>query len=181
MEIHHNKHHQGYIDKLNEALKAHPELQKKSLEQLLSTIEALPESVRTAIRNQGGGTWNHTFFWPIMKPNGGGLPKGKIAEQIKKIFGGFEPMQEQFNTAAKGVFGSGWAWLVVDKQGALKIISTPNQDTPISAGVLPVIGLDVWEHAYYLKYQNKRPDYINAWWHVVNWDQAEENYLKIMG
>lgn len=179
MEIHHDKHHQGYVDKLNEALQKAPELQSKPLVQLLRELPSLPESVRMAIRNQGGGHLNHSFFWLLMKKNGGGMPKGKIAEIIKKTFGSFDAFQEQFNNTAKTVFGSGWAWLVITKEGNLKIVSTANQDTPISQDMKPVLGLDVWEHAYYLKYQNKRPDYINAWWHVINWDTVEENYRQV--
>jgi superoxide dismutase, Fe-Mn family len=181
MEVHYTKHHQAYIDKLNEALTRAPELQNKPLEELLKSLNAIPETVRTAIRNQGGGTLNHAEFWLMMRKNGGGEPTGTIAQEIQKKFGAFAAMQEQFNAAAKGVFGSGWTWLCVDKDGQLMITATHNQDTPISEGRTPVLGLDVWEHAYYLKYQNKRPDYITAWWHVINWDYVEEKFRAAHG
>jgi superoxide dismutase, Fe-Mn family len=177
MEIHHDKHHQAYVDNLNKALEDHPELQTKSLAWLLKNLNTISDSAtRTAVENNGGGHWNHSFFWTIMKPHGGGKPKGALAKAITKKFKTFDAFKEQFNAASKKVFGSGWAWLCVDKNGQLVIISTPNQDSPISANLTPIIGLDVWEHAYYLKYQNKRPDYITAWWNVINWDQAEKNY-----
>ena len=179
MEIHHDRHYQGYINKLNAALEKHPELTKKSLAELLLSLDSLPIDVRTAIRNNGGGTYNHAFFWKIMTPQGGGQPGGKLGDAIKKDFGSFDAFQDKFNTAAKTVFGSGWAWLCLDKSGKLQVISTPNQDCPISKDLIPVLGLDVWEHAYYLKYQNKRPDYITAWWHVINWEQAEENFINV--
>lgn len=181
MEIHYTKHHQAYVNNLNKAVENYPELQNRNLSELLKDLSALPDPVRIAIRNQGGGDFNHSMFWPLMKKNGGGQPKGKLAEAIKDIFQDFSRFQEEFNTAAKGVFGSGWAWLCIDTDGKLLITSTPNQDNPISKGYQPVLGLDVWEHAYYLKYQNRRPDYIAAWWHVVNWDQAEDNYRKLIG
>lgn len=180
MEIHHDKHHASYVDKLNEALKDHPELQKKSVEQLLLSLDSIPEAIRTAVRNQGGGHANHSMFWTLMKKNGGGQPKGKVAEAIDTAFGSFDAMQEKFNANAKAVFGSGWSWLSVDHDGQLVLSSTPNQDSPLSKGLQPIFGLDVWEHAYYLKYQNKRPDYISAWWHVVNWEQVEENYRAVV-
>jgi len=180
MEVHYNKHYQGYINKLNAALEGNIELQNTPLEQMLAHLNALPADIATAVRNNGGGTLNHTMFWTLMKPNGGGDPKGKVAEVIKQTFGSFEAFKEQFNATAKTVFGSGWAWLSVDKNGKLVISSTINQDTPLSQGMTPIMGLDVWEHAYYLKYQNRRPDYINAWWHVINWDQVEENYRAIV-
>lgn len=180
MEIHYTKHHQGYVNNLNKAVENYTELQNRDLGELLKDLSALPDPVRTAIRNQGGGDFNHSMFWLLMKKNGGGQPKGLLAEAIQKIFQDFSAFQEEFNTAAKGVFGSGWAWLCIDSQGKLLVTSTPNQDNPISKSYQPVIGLDVWEHAYYLKYQNRRPDYIGAWWHVVNWDQAEENYRAII-
>lgn len=176
MEIHHTKHHQAYIDNLNKALAQVPELQQKPLAELLSNLDAVPESVRTIIRNHGGGHYNHSAFWLYLAKNGGGEPKGPVGQEIKKIFGTFAAFQDQFNTAAKGVFGSGWAWLCVAQNGQLKIVPTPNQDTPLAQGLQPILGLDVWEHAYYLKYQNRRPDYINAWWHVINWERVEENY-----
>ena len=176
MEIHHNKHHQGYVNNLNEALENRPELQKIPLIQMLEDINKIPEDVRTAIRNNGGGHFNHSMFWTLMKNNGGGEPRGKIADEIKKTFGNFAVFKEIFNTNAKKVFGSGWSWLSLDKNGKLVATTTSNQDTPLAQGLTPIMGLDVWEHAYYLKYQNRRPDYINAWWNVVNWDQIEENY-----
>ncbi len=179
MEIHYTKHHQTYIDNLNKALTAHPELQSKPLSELLINLDQLPADIRTAVRNQGGGHANHTLFWTIMKPQGGGKPKGLVGQEITKIWTTVEHFQEQFNTAAKGVFGSGWAWLVVDATGKLAILSLPNQDSPLKQGVTPIMGLDVWEHAYYLQYQNRRPDYISAWWSVINWDQVEENYRAI--
>lgn len=180
MEIHHDKHHAGYVDKLNEALKDYPELQKKSVEQLLISLDSIPEAIRTAVRNQGGGHANHSMFWTLMKKNGGGQPKDKVAQAIDTAFGSFDAMQEKFNANAKAVFGSGWSWLSVDHDGQLVLSSTPNQDSPLSKGLEPIFGLDVWEHAYYLKYQNKRPDYISAWWHVINWEQVEENYRAII-
>ncbi|HEV2916207.1 MAG TPA: superoxide dismutase [Candidatus Babeliales bacterium] len=180
MEIHYTKHHQGYIDKVNAALEGHSNLQHQTVDVLLADLNRIPESIRTTIRNNGGGHYNHAFFWPLMKKNGGGEPKGHIGAAIKQFFGDFATFQEQFNTAAKGVFGSGWAWLVIDKQNILKIISTPNQDCPISQGFKPIMGLDVWEHAYYLLYQNRRPDYINAWWHVLNWQHIEDNYNTML-
>jgi superoxide dismutase, Fe-Mn family len=178
MEIHYTKHHLAYVTKLNAALEAHEALQKEPLERLLSDLSRVPEAIRTDVRNNGGGDFNHTFFWPLMKKNGGGEPEGHIGAAIKQTFGDFARFQEQFNTSAKSVFGSGWAWLVLDTNGMLKIISTPNQDTPLAQGLKPVMGLDVWEHAYYLKYQNRRPDYINSWWHVLNWSTIESNYTS---
>lgn len=179
MEIHYTKHHQAYIDNLNKALENQPELQEKTLAELLQNINALPESVRTAIRNNGGGHYNHSLFWPLMKKNGGGEPKGRTKDLINKTFGNFNTFQERFNAASKSVFGSGWAWLCVAPNGEIKIVPLPNQDSPLSHNMHPIFGLDVWEHAYYLKYQNRRPDYINAWWHVVNWEQVEENYALL--
>lgn len=171
MEIHHNKHHQGYVNNLNAALEKAPELQNKSLDDLLRDLDAVPESIRTAVRNNGGGHWNHSLFWQIMGPNAGGEPGGKLADAIKSSFGGFDQFKEKFTAAATGRFGSGWAWLINDG-GKLTIDSTPNQDNPVMQGKHPILGLDVWEHAYYLKYQNRRPDYIGAWWNVVNWDEV---------
>jgi superoxide dismutase, Fe-Mn family len=176
MEIHHDRHHKAYVDNLNAALAKHPDLQQVSIMELLWNLESIPEDIQLAVRNNGGGHYNHSFFWQIMKKNGGGKPKGKIAEEIQKAFGNFEAFQDQFNTAAKSVFGSGWAWLVLDSEGNPIITTTPNQDVPLYDGDIPVLGLDVWEHAYYLKYQNKRVDYIQAWWHVIDWDMVEENY-----
>lgn len=180
MEVHHDKHHAGYVDKLNKALEDYPELQKKSVEQLLVSLDTLPGDVRKEVRNQGGGHANHSMFWTLMKQNGGGLPQGKVAQAIDATFGSFEAMQETFNTNAKGVFGSGWSWLSVAPDGQLVLSSTANQDSPLSQGLQPIFGLDVWEHAYYLKYQNRRPDYISAWWHVINWEQVEENYRAVI-
>jgi superoxide dismutase, Fe-Mn family len=176
MELHHDKHQQAYIDGLNKALQTYPELQKVPLVELLSKLHDIPEGIRTAVRNSGGGELNHSMFWLMMKKDGGGDPKGKVADAIKKKFGNFGVFKEEFDTAAKSRFGSGWAWLVVNKKGDLEITSTANQDTPFSVGLTPILGLDVWEHAYYLKYENRRVDYIKAWWNVVNWDQIEENY-----
>lgn len=180
MEIHHDKHHAGYVNNLNIALENYPELQKKSVEQLLQSLDTVPEAVRTAVRNQGGGHANHSMFWTLMKKDGGGLPQGKVAQAIIKTFGSFDAMQATFNTNAKAVFGSGWSWLSVASDGQLVLSSTANQDSPLSRGSQPILGLDVWEHAYYLKYQNKRPDYISAWWHVINWEQVEENYRAVI-
>jgi Fe-Mn family superoxide dismutase len=178
MEIHYTKHHQTYINNLNAALEKHPDLQGKSVEDLLKNLNAIPEDIRIAVRNNGGGHLNHTMFWPMMSPNGGGEPKGELAGVINSAFGSFANFKDQFSKAAAGRFGSGWAWLCVDKGGKLTITSTPNQDNPISDGLKPVLGLDVWEHAYYLKYQNRRADYITAWWNVVNWDQIAKNYAS---
>ncbi|HSW73790.1 MAG TPA: superoxide dismutase [Candidatus Limnocylindria bacterium] len=181
MEIHHTKHHQAYIDNLNKALASYPEWQNKPVEQLLLHLSQLPEAIQTAVRNNGGGHFNHSLFWKMMKPHAGGTPQGPVGQEITKVFGSFAAAQEQFTTAAKTVFGSGWAWLCVDKDGKLVIRTTPNQDNPIAQGLQPILGLDVWEHAYYLKYQNRRPDYITAWWHVINWEDVEENYRKVIG
>ncbi len=180
MEIHHSRHHQGYVNNLNKALAKHPDLQVKPVEELLSNLDAIPEDIRLAIGNHGGGHYNHSLFWTIMNKDGGGEPVGLVGDAINKFFGTFAAMQDAFNTTAKKVFGSGWAWLSVDSEGMLVISSTCNQDSPVSRGLQPILGLDVWEHAYYLKYQNKRPDYINAWWHVINWEQVEEYYRAIL-
>jgi len=177
MELHYTKHHQTYVTKLNEALAKHPEIADKPLEELLRNLDAVPEDIRTAVRNHGGGHSNHSFFWTIMGPKAGGEPTGTSAQAIIQTFGDAAKFKEQFAAAAAGVFGSGWAWLVSDK-GKLAIVTTPNQDSPLMKGQKPVLGLDVWEHAYYLKYQNKRPDYIEAWWNVVNWNEVEANFLK---
>lgn len=171
MEIHHTKHHQGYVTNLNAALEKAPDLQNKSLEELLGGIDSVPEGIRTAVRNNGGGHWNHSMFWQIMGPGTGGEPTGKLAEAMKSEFGGFAQFKEKFAAAATGRFGSGWAWLLAEG-GKLSIESTPNQDNPVMQGKSPILGLDVWEHAYYLKYQNRRADYIGAWWNVVNWDEV---------
>ncbi|GEN46534.1 superoxide dismutase [Alkalibacillus haloalkaliphilus] len=175
MNIHHTKHHNTYVTKLNAALEGHADLQDKSLEELLQNLDSLPSDIQTAVRNNGGGHANHTLFWTILSPNGGGEPTGELAEKIKEAFGSFDQFKEDFAAAGAGRFGSGWAWLVV-KNGNVEITSTPNQDTPVMEGVTPILGLDVWEHAYYLKYQNRRPDYINAFWNVVNWDEVSKRY-----
>jgi Fe-Mn family superoxide dismutase len=180
MEIHYTKHHQKYVDELNAALVNYPLLQVKSLEELFSEINTYPAPLATAITNNGGGHLNHSFFWRLMKKNAQLEPSGPVAQAIKRSFGHFNAFQDQFNTAAKKVFGSGWAWLCVDKQGQLVVMSTPNQNPPLLSLCHPILGLDVWEHAYYLKYQNKRPDYIAAWWHVINWQQVEDNYHAIL-
>lgn len=170
MELHHSKHHQTYVDKLNAALESAPELKGRSLESLLTDLESLPESVRTAIRNNGGGHYNHSLFWQWMSPNGGGEPTGVLAEAIKEKYGSFQNFVDEFTTKSLSVFGSGWVWLQPD----LYIMTTPNQDSPISGGLdAPLLGLDVWEHAYYLDYKNKRDDYIKAWWNVVNWEYVQ--------
>ncbi len=179
MEIHYTGHHAAYVKNLNEALNDYPKLQEKSLTDLLSDLNALPEKVRTSVRNNAGGDYNHTFFWPLMTKNALPGPLEKSAQAINKTFGSFQQFQKHFNDAAKSRFGSGWAWLVVNKQGNLEVTSTANQDCPLSQEQIPVLGLDVWEHAYYLKYQNKRVDYIQAWWHVVNWEQVEDNFRTI--
>jgi Fe-Mn family superoxide dismutase len=170
MEIHHTKHHQAYVNNLNAALEKAPQLEGKSLDDLMRGINSVPETVRTAVRNNGGGHWNHSMFWELMGPNKGGEPRGKIGDAIKSSFGDFAKCKEQFAAAAAGRFGSGWAWLIDEGNGKLSITSTPNQDNPLMDGKKAILGLDVWEHAYYLKYQNKRPDYVAAWWNVVNWD-----------
>jgi len=179
MAIHHGKHHQAYVNNLNTALEKYPDLQQKNVVELLSNLEAVPADIRTAVRNNGGGHANHSLFWPCMSPKGGGQPKGQLAEAINENFGSFEAFKAQFSQAAATRFGSGWAWLVVDDKGKLVIISTPNQDNPISEGLVPILGLDVWEHAYYLNYQNRRPDYIAAWWEVVNWDEVSANLMSV--
>lgn len=176
MEIHHGKHHQGYVNKLNAALEGHSDLQNKSAEDLLKDLNAVPESIRTAVRNNGGGHANHSLFWPCMSPDGGGTPSGDLAAAINSAFGSFDAFKEQFSNAAATRFGSGWGWLCVNSNGGLEVTSTPNQDNPLSDGLTPILGLDVWEHAYYLNYQNRRAAYIDAWWNVVNWDQVAQNY-----
>jgi Fe-Mn family superoxide dismutase len=171
MEIHHTKHHQAYIDNANAALEKHPDLASKSVEELLGNLNAVPEDIRPVIRNHGGGHANHTLFWTVLKKDAG-KPSGDVAAAIDKAFGSFDTFKTQFETAAKSRFGSGWAWLSVKKDGGLTVTSTPNQDSPLSEGLTPILGLDVWEHAYYHKYQNKRPDYVAAFWNVVNWDEV---------
>ncbi|MGF1995700.1 superoxide dismutase [Enterococcus casseliflavus] len=177
MHLHHDKHHNTYVTNLNAAIEKHPELGEKTVEELLADFSSVPEDIQTAVRNNGGGHANHTFFWEILGPNAGGEPTGAIKEAIEESFGSFEDFKEEFKTAATGRFGSGWAWLVV-KDGKLAITSTANQDSPLMDGQTPVLGLDVWEHAYYLKYKNVRPDYINAFWSVVNWDKVNEYFAK---
>jgi Fe-Mn family superoxide dismutase len=175
MQIHHGKHHQAYVNNLNAAIEKAPELADKSLDELMRGINSVPEAVRTAVRNNGGGHWNHSLFWQVMGPGKGGEPTGKLADAIKSAFGDFAKFKEQFGAAAAGRFGSGWAWLINDG-GKLSITSTPNQDNPLMEGKNAILGLDVWEHAYYLKYQNRRPDYITAWWNVVNWDEVATRF-----
>ncbi|WP_430608277.1 superoxide dismutase [Fe] [Enterococcus sp. DIV2379] len=177
MHLHHDKHHNTYVTNLNAAIEKHPELGEKTVEELLADFSSVPEDIQTAVRNNGGGHANHTFFWEILGPNAGGEPTGAIKEAIDEAFGSFEDFKEEFKAAATGRFGSGWAWLVV-KDGKLAITSTANQDSPLMDGQTPVLGLDVWEHAYYLKYKNVRPDYINAFWSVVNWDKVNEYFAK---
>jgi Fe-Mn family superoxide dismutase len=181
MEIHHDKHHAGYTNKLNAALEGHAEWANKSIEDILGSLNQVPEDIRTAVRNNGGGFANHSLFWTVMSPNGGGEASGDVGAAISSAFGDFASFKDQFSSAATGRFGSGWAWLVVDGAGSLKVVSTPNQDSPISDGLTPVLGLDVWEHAYYLKYQNKRGDYVSAWWNVVNWAHVDELYKQAKG
>ncbi|CEP77801.1 MAG: superoxide dismutase [Defluviitoga tunisiensis] len=180
MEIHYTKHHATYVNKLNEALEKHPELMNKNLEDLLKDLDNIPSDIRTTVRNNGGGHYNHTLFWSIMGPNGSRKPIGKLAQRIDEVFGSFDKFKLEFSDSALNRFGSGWAWLVLDKYGHLSIISTPNQDNPIMIGLYPILGIDVWEHAYYLKYQNRRAEYIESWWNVVNWEEVEKNYLNIV-
>lgn len=177
MEIHHTKHHQAYITNVNKALEGHPDLAAKSICDLMKGLASVPESIRTAVRNNGGGHWNHSLFWTIMAPNGGGAPTGDLGNAITGTFGSFDNFKQQFTQAATTRFGSGWAWLSLDK-GKLVVESTANQDTPISEGRTPILGLDVWEHAYYLHYQNRRPDYIAAFWNVVNWPEVARRFDK---
>ena len=176
MRIHHSKHHQGYVNNLNAALEKHPELADKSLEELLGDLDSVPEDIRTAVRNNGGGHANHSLFWPCMAPGSGGTPSGELGDTIDSTFGSFDAFVEMFSKAAATRFGSGWAWLCVDGNGGLVVTSTANQDNPVSDGLKPILGLDVWEHAYYLNYQNRRPDYVKAWWNVVNWERVSENF-----
>lgn len=173
MRIHHGKHHAAYIAKLDAALEKHPDLQSKSLDELMGDLASVPEDIRTAVRNNGGGHWNHSMFWQVMGPNAGGDPTGKVAEAITASFGNFDNLKDQFAKAAVGRFGSGWVWIVVDGD-TLSVVSTPNQDNPLMDGKCAILGLDVWEHAYYLNYQNRRPDYVKAWWNVVNWVEVNK-------
>lgn len=180
MELHYTKHHQTYLDNLNTALEKHSELQKSSIENLLTNISQIPQDIQTAVRNNGGGYYNHALFWEWMK-KGGGAPRGKSAVEIEKAFGDYETFKQKFSSEAKSKFGSGWAWLCLNKKGNLVITVSSDQDSPISEGLTPILGLDVWEHAYYLKYQNRRVDYIQAWWNVVNWDRVEELFIQNCG
>ena len=177
MQIHHGKHHAAYVKNLNDALDKHPDLKSKSVEDLLKSLNSIPEDIRTAVRNNGGGHMNHTMFWEIMGPHKGGEPHGAIGDAIKGAFGSFDAFKEQMNKGGAARFGSGWVWLV-ESHGKLSVESTANQDNPISDGKHPVMGIDVWEHAYYLKYQNRRPDYLAAWWNVVNWDAVGKRLHK---
>jgi len=176
MILHHDKHHAAYVTNLNAALEGYPDLQSKSIEELIRNLSAVPEAIRTAVRNHGGGHLNHTIFWDIMTPGGAKQPVGELAEAINATFGSFENFKKQFNDAGLKRFGSGWAWLIVTNSGKLEVVSTANQDSPLSEGHHVVIGNDVWEHAYYLKYQNRRGEYLEAWWNVVNWDKALERF-----
>ena len=178
MQIHHDKHHQAYTDKLNAALEKYPDLQAKPIEKLLKDLDSVPEEIRLAVRNHGGGYYNHSLFWKMMKKGGGGEAAGELKTKLDQDFGSFEEFKKQFSEVAATVFGSGWAWLVKDPAGKLAIVKTPNQDSPISQGQFPLLGIDVWEHAYYLKYQNRRPEYIENWWNVVNWEQVEALFLE---
>ena len=179
MTIHHDKHHGAYVSKLNDAVQGHADLSSKTVEELISNLDAVPEAIRPAVRNNGGGHANHTLFWENMTPGGYKEPTGELADAIKAAFGSFDSFKEKFNNAGATRFGSGWAWLVKSKDGKLDIISTPNQDSPLMDGHQPILGNDVWEHAYYLKYQNRRPDYLAAWWNVVNFDKVAEQFKKL--
>ena len=181
MEIHHGKHHQAYVTNLNAALEKHPELQSKSVEELLRGINSVPEDIRTAVRNNGGGHWNHSMFWNWMAPNAGGAPTGKAGDAINAAFGSFDNFKTEWGKAGAARFGSGWAWLSVEKSGKLVVESTPNQDNPYMTGKTPILGVDVWEHAYYLLYQNRRPDYLAAWWNTVDWNAVDNRYKAAKG
>lgn len=181
MEIHHGKHHATYVSKLNDAIAGHADLANKSLEDLLANLDNLPESIRTAVRNNGGGHANHTLFWQIMTPGGNSNISSELSAAMDSAFGGMSAFKEQFAAAAANRFGSGWAWLVAAPDGSVSITSTPNQDTPVMEGKTPILGLDVWEHAYYLHYQNRRPDYVSAWWNVVNWEEVSRRYKAVTG
>jgi Fe-Mn family superoxide dismutase len=178
MQIHHGKHHAAYVANLNKALESAPALANKTIEELLGTLDAVPEAIRTAVRNNGGGHYNHTLFWEIMKPGGPAAPSGDLAAAIAASFGSLDKMKDAVNAAGVGRFGSGWAWVVVEKGGTLVVTSTPNQDSPVMEGKTPILGVDVWEHAYYLKYQNRRADYLAAWWNVVNWHEVAARFAK---
>lgn len=181
MEIHHDRHHAGYVTNLNNALDGHADLQSKSVGDLLRDIGQVPTDIRTAVRNNGGGHANHSLFWTVMSPDGGGEPAGELGDAIADAFGAFGELRQRFNAAATGRFGSGWAWLVIDASGSLSVESTANQDSPLMEGKTPILGIDVWEHAYYLHYQNKRGDYVNAWWNVVNWDEVAKRFAGASG
>lgn len=181
MQIHHGKHHQAYITNLNNALKDHADLQSKTLEELLTNLDSVPEAIRTAVRNNGGGHYNHSLFWQIMGPNGGGEPTGALADAINADLGGFAAFKEAFTKAGLTRFGSGWAWLSVGKDGKLAVTSSPNQDSPLMEGATPILGNDVWEHAYYLKYQNRRPDYMAAWFNTINWSEVSRRFVAAKG
>lgn len=176
MQLHHGKHHQGYVNNLNKALEGNSDLESKSIEELLRDIDGVPEEIRTAVRNNGGGHANHSLFWSVMRPGSGGAPDGELGSAIDAAFGSFDEFKKKFNAAGGGQFGSGWAWLVVDDSGELQVYGLPNQDSPYMQGHTPILGADVWEHAYYLNYQNRRPEYLESWWAVVNWDQVAENF-----
>ncbi|HEX6132861.1 MAG TPA: superoxide dismutase [Longimicrobiales bacterium] len=178
MEIHHDKHHAAYTNKLNEALEKHPQLQSRSIDELLGGIDSIPEDIRTAVRNNGGGYVNHSMFWEIMGTGGGGEPSGPLADAIRKAFGSFSDFRQKVNAAGAGQFGSGWAWLVATGNG-IEVYSTANQDSPLMKGHRPILGVDVWEHAYYLKYQNRRPDYLEAWWNTLDWDEIGKRYAAM--
>ena len=180
-QLHHDKHHQTYVTNVNNALQGHDQLAAMSVDDLLRNIKQVPESIRTAVQNNAGGHSNHSMFWNIMTPNGGGEPTGNLASAIQQVFGSFDAFKTAFNDAGTKRFGSGWAWLVLDTNGKLQVISTANQDSPFMSGMYPVMGNDVWEHAYYLKYQNRRPEYLNAWWNVVNWDAIAHRYEQGRG
>ncbi|MFP3853354.1 MAG: superoxide dismutase [Anaerolineales bacterium] len=181
MRIHHDKHHAGYTKKLNGALDGHDDLQAKSIEELLADLNAIPSDIRTAVRNNGGGYANHSLFWSIMSPDGGGQPGGELGDAINEAFGSFGDFKQELTSTAAGQFGSGWGWLAVDGSGNLKVLSTANQDSPLSQGMTPILGVDVWEHAYYLNYQNERGSYLNAWWNTVNWDEVGRLYNEAVG
>jgi Fe-Mn family superoxide dismutase len=181
MEIHHGKHHAAYVANVNKAIAGKPDLEKKTVEQLISSLDTLPADIRAAVRNNGGGHANHSMFWKIMAPKAGGAPTDKLADDIKATFGSFEAFKEKFEAAGVGRFGSGWSWLIVNKSRNLEVVSTANQDNPLMEGNTPVFGCDVWEHAYYLKYQNRRADYLKAWWNVVNWAEVANYYKAAKG
>jgi superoxide dismutase, Fe-Mn family len=181
MQLHHDKHHAAYVNNLNAALQNAPQFAALPIEQLIQRLNEVPDTIRTAVRNNGGGHLNHSMFWQIMTPNGGGQPGGELGNAINSTFGSFDQFKAAFNDAGVKRFGSGWAWLILDKNGSLQVISTANQDSPLTDGSFPIMGNDVWEHAYYLKYQNRRPDYLNAWWNVVNWSEIEKRYQQAKG